>query len=127
MAEKKSVFGTVLAIGAVAAVAAAAVAAYRRRDELRKLSEDIMDKVRPTDTEGVYTADVDGDGSPDFILADTDGDGRIDTILTDTDGDGRMDEVALDTDGDGHFETTAPILCDESDFEDDDDMPEAGV
>ena len=116
MAEKKSILGTVLAVGAVAAVAAAGVVAYLQKDELKKLSEEIIGKIKPTDTEGVYTADVDSDGSPDVILADTTGDGQIDTIVMDNDGDGVMDEVALDTDGDGQMDTVAPILCDESDF-----------
>lgn len=116
MAEKKSVLGTILKVGAVAAVAAAGVVAYMQKEELKKLSEDIISKIKPTETEGVYTADIDEDGNPDVILADTDGDGQIDTIVMDNDGDGVMDEVALDTDGDGQIDTVAPILCDESDF-----------
>ena len=116
MAEKKSIFGTVLAVGAVAAVAAAGVMAYLQKDELKKLSEEIISKIKPTDTEGVYAADLDTDGENDVILADTTGDGQIDTIVMDNDGDGLMDEVALDTDGDGQMDTVAPILCDEEDF-----------
>lgn len=116
MAEKKSIFGTLLAVGAVAAVAAAGVIAYRQKDELKKAAEDILGKIMPTDTEGVYTADFDDDGEADAILADTDCDGCIDTIITDTDGDGVMDEVAVDVDGDGKIDAVAPILCDESDF-----------
>lgn len=116
MAEKKSILGTVLAVGAVAAVAAAGVMAYLQKDELKKISEDIISKIKPTDTEGVYTADLDEDGSADVILADTTGDGQIDTVLMDTDGDGEIDEAAIDTDGDGEMDVVAPILCEEADF-----------
>ena len=113
---KKSIFGTVLAIGAVAAVAAAGAVAYLKREELKAVAEDIVSKLQPTDTEGVYTADLDADGEVDVILADTTGDGQVDTIVMDNDGDGVKDEVALDTDGDGQVDTAAPIVCDESDF-----------
>jgi len=113
---KKSVLGTVLAVGAVAAVAAAGVVAYLQKEELKKLAEDVVSKIRPTDTEGVYTADFDGDGETDAVFADTDGDGEIDTIVMDTDGDGVMDKIAADTDGDGKIDTTETIVCDESDF-----------
>ncbi len=113
---KKSILGTVLAVGAVAAVAAAGVAAYLQKEELKKLTEDLMSKIKPTDTEGVYTADLDDDGEVDIILADTTGDGQVDTIVMDNDGDGQMDEVALDTDGDGGIDTVAPIECEASDF-----------
>ena len=113
---KKGILGKVLAVGAVAAVAAAGVAAYLQKEELKKITEDLMSKIKPTDTEGVYTADLDADGEVDVILADTTGDGQVDTIVMDNDGDGVMDEVALDTDGDGQVDTAAPIDCDESDF-----------
>ncbi len=113
---KKSVFGTVIALGAVAAAAAAGVAAYLRREELKKVTEDIMSKLKPTDTEGVYTADTDGDGEPDIILADTTGDGQIDTVLMDTDGDGAIDSAAIDTDGDGEADIVTPIECCAADF-----------
>lgn len=113
---KKSILGKVLTVGAVAAVAAAGVVAYLQKDELKKISEDIISKIKPTDTEGVYTADFDDDGEADAVLADTTGDGQIDTIVMDNDGDGVMDEVALDTDGDGQVDTIAPIVCEESDF-----------
>ncbi|MBQ8263836.1 MAG: hypothetical protein IJY96_03545 [Oscillospiraceae bacterium] len=116
MAEKKGILGTLISVGAVAAVTAAGVVAYLKKDELKKVTEDIMSKVKPTDTEGVYTADLDEDGTPDVILADTTGDGQIDTVVMDNDGDGQMDEVALDTDGDGQIDTVTPILCDEEDF-----------
>ena len=98
---KRSGFGTFLLIGGVAAVAAAGVAAYMKRAELKKLTDDIMAKMKPTDEEGVYTADLDDDGETDIILADTTGDGQVDTILMDTDGDGSMDAAAIDVDGDG--------------------------
>jgi len=114
---KKSIFGTVLAIGAVAGVAAAGVVAYLKREELKAAAEDIMSKLQPTDTEGVYTADIDGDGNADVIMADTTGDGQIDTVLMDTDGDGTIDQAAIDTDGDGEADLVTPIECTEADFE----------
>lgn len=115
---KKSILGTVLAVGAVAAVAAAGVAAYLQKEELKKIAEDVMNKLKPTDTEGVYTADLDGDGTVDVIMADTTGDGNIDTVLMDTDGDGAVDEAAIDIDGDGEADIVTPIECTEADFAD---------
>ena len=114
---KKSIFGTVLAIGAVAAVAAAGAVAYLKREELKAVAEDIVSKLQPTDTEGVYTADVDGDGNVDVIMADTTGDGAVDTVLMDTDGDGSIDEAAIDMDGYGKADIVTPIECTEADFE----------
>lgn len=80
MAKKKQRPGTVLLIGAAAVVVAGGVISYIKRAEIKRLAEEIMTKVKPTDIDGVYTADLDGDGRPDVILADTDGDGRIDVV-----------------------------------------------
>lgn len=113
---KKNIFGTILAVGAVAAVAAAGVMAYMQKDELKKVAEDVMSKLKPTDTEGVYTADLDGDGEADVVMADTTGDGQIDTVLMDTDGDGAIDAAAIDTDGDGEADIVTGIECTEADF-----------
>lgn len=115
---KKSILGTVLAVGAVAAVAAAGVVAYLQKDEFKKVAEDVVSKLKPTDTEGVYTADLDGDGNADVIMADTTGDGNIDTVLMDTDGDGTVDAAAIDTDGDGEADIVTGIECTEADFAD---------
>lgn len=115
---KKNIFGTVLAVGAVAALAAAGVAAYLRKDELKEAAEDILSKLKPTDIDGVYTADLDGDGTADVIMADTTGDGNIDTVLMDTDGDGAVDAAAIDTDGDGEADVVTDIECTEADFVD---------
>ena len=84
MAEKKFGLGTVLLIGAAAAAVAGGVISYIKRAEIKRLAEEIITKVKPTDTDGVYTADLDGDGQPDVILADLDGDGRIDTVAVET-------------------------------------------
>lgn len=84
MAEKKFGLGTALLIGAAAAAAAGGVLSYIKRAEIKRLAEEIIAKVRPTDTDGVYTADLDGDGRPDVILADLDGDGRIDAVAVET-------------------------------------------
>lgn len=100
MAEKKSGLGKVLLIGAAAAVAGGVIS-YLKRVEIKRITEEIMAKVKPTDEEGIYTADLDDDGEPDIILADTTGDGQIDTVLMDTTGDGKMDSAAVDMDGDG--------------------------
>ncbi len=113
MAEKKSVLGAILAVGAVAA---AGVAAYLKKDELKKVTEDILGKIKANETEGVFTNDRDEDGQVDVIMADTDGDDNIDTILVDTDGDGIIDEAAVDNDGDGQVDVISPIVCEESDF-----------
>ena len=80
MEEKKHGFGAALLIGAAAAAVAGGVISYIKRAEIKNLADEIIAKVRPTDIDGVYTADLDGDGQPDVILADTDGDGRIDTV-----------------------------------------------
>lgn len=113
---KKNIFGSVLALGTVAAVVAAGVVAYMKREELKAAADDIKSKLQPTDTEGVYTADLDGDGNADVIMADTTGDGNIDTVLMDTNGDGHMDEAAIDTDGDGCPDIVTTIECTEADF-----------
>lgn len=111
MAEKKSVLGTILAIGAVAA---AGTAAYLKRNELKKAADDIMKKFKAGE-EGVYGYDRDEDGEIDVVVADTDGNGEFDTMLMDNDGDGEVDEIAVDTDGDGEMDVVTP-LCEESDF-----------
>ncbi len=112
MAEKKSIVGTILAVGAVAA---AGVAAYVKREEIKKVSEDLISKLKANETEGIFTGDRDEDGQVDVIMADTDGDDNIDTILMDNDGDGVIDEAAVDNDGDGIMDVVAPV-CEESDF-----------
>lgn len=84
MAEKKFGLGTVLLIGAVAAAVAGGVVSYIKRAEIKRLAEEIITKVKPTDTDGVYTADLDGDGQPDVILTGLNGDGRIDTVAVET-------------------------------------------
>ena len=110
---KKSPVGAIVAIGAVAA---AGVAAYLKKDELKKLAEDILAKVKAGETENIYTYDRDGDGQIDTIAADTDGDGHFDTMLIDNDGDGVIDEVAIDETGDGVMDKVEEVLCEESDF-----------
>lgn len=114
MAEKKSVLGTILAVGAVAA---AGTAAYLKRNELKKAADDIMSKFKAGADEGVYGYDRDEDGEIDVVVADTDGDGNFDTMLMDNDGDGAVDEIAVDTTGDGEMDTVTPVVCEESDFE----------
>lgn len=84
MAERKFGLGTVLLIGAAAAAVAGGVISYIKRAEIKLLAEEIITKVKSTDTDGVYTADLDGDGQPDVILADLDVDGRIDTVAAET-------------------------------------------
>lgn len=84
MAERKFGLGTVLLIGAAAAAAAGGVVSYIKRAEIKRLAEEIIARVKPTDAGGVYTADLDGDGRPDVILADLDGDGRIDAVAVET-------------------------------------------
>ena len=101
MAKKNVGIFTALAIGTAAAVVAGGVLSYFKRNEIKRFTETVMKKMRPTDDEDVYTADIDDDGTPDIILADTTGDGQIDSILMDTDGDGTADAAALDLDADG--------------------------
>ncbi len=113
MAEKKSALGAIIAVGAVAA---AGVAAYFKRAEIKKVTEDILAKLKTENPEGVFTADRDEDGQVDVIMADTDGDDNIDTILMDNDGDGVIDEAAVDNDGDGIMDVVSPVECEESDF-----------
>jgi hypothetical protein len=108
MAEKKSKLGAVLAIGALAA-AAGGVIAYLKRAEIDRLAEDILDRVKPTEEDGVYSADLDDDGTPDIILADTTGDGQIDTVLMDTTGDGKADTAAVDLNGNGEVDVIVDI------------------
>jgi len=110
---KKSAFGAILAIGAVAA---AGVAAYLKRDELKKAAETVMAKIKAGDTEGIYTYDRDEDGQVDAIVADTNGDEIFDTILLDNDGDGVIDEVAVDETGDGIMDKIGDCVCEASDF-----------
>ena len=71
MAEKKFGLGTALLIGAAAAAAAGGVLSYIKRAEVRRLAEEIIAKVRPTDTDEVYAADPDGDGQVDAVVAET--------------------------------------------------------
>ena len=87
------------AIGAAAA--AAGYLAYAKREELRDLSDSIVSRFVPVEEDGVYEADLDGDGEVDAVAADTTGDGKIDTIAVDTDGDGKLDTACVDVDGDG--------------------------
>ncbi len=103
MAENKVGLGTIIAAGvAVAAVAGGIAAAYVKREELKKLAEEVVAKMRPVeDDEGVCEADIDDDGVADIVFADTDGDGQVDTIMMDTDGDGMADKACVDVDGDG--------------------------
>lgn len=112
MAEKKSIVGTILAVGAVAA---AGTAAYLKREELKKAADEVMKKFKAGEEEGVYGYDRDEDGEVDVVVADTDGDGNFDTMVMDNDGDGAADEVAVDTDGDGEMDVVTPV-CEESDF-----------
>lgn len=110
MAEKRIGFGTIIAAGAAVAAVAGGVVAYLKRDELKKLANDILAKVQPTEEEGVYEADLDDDGVADIILADTDGDGQVDTIMMDTDGDGVADKACVDVDGDGEVDVEVDIV-----------------
>lgn len=104
---KKSGLGAILLVGGVAA---AAGIAYLKREQLRKLTDEVMSKLRATEEEGVYAADIDGDGKDDVILADTDGDGKVDAVLMDTDGNGVVDAAAIDTDGDGEADVVVTGL-----------------
>lgn len=94
---KRTGLGAILLVGA----AAAAGIAYLKREELKQLAEELVSKIKPTDEEGVYAVDVDGDGTDDVLLVDTDGDGKVDAVLMDTDGNGVVDAAAIDVDGDG--------------------------
>lgn len=109
---KKSGIGAILFVGGVAA---AAGVAYLKRAQLKKLTEDILSKLRATEEEGVYAADIDGDGSDDVLLVDTDGDGRVDAVLMDTDGNGKVDAAAIDTDGDGEADVVVTGLEEQED------------
>ena len=100
MSAKKHGLGAAIVFTAAAAAIAGGVVGYLKRREIQKFTHDVMSKLKPTDEEGVYTADIDGDGVPDVILADTTGDGKIDSVMMDTTGDGNVDAVALDLDAD---------------------------
>ena len=100
MSEKRFGFGGLVAAGVVAAVAGGVIA-YLKNEQIKKFTAEVMEKMKPTDEEGVFAADLDDDGVPDVILADTTGDGKIDSVLIDHDGDGVADSAALDLDGDG--------------------------
>ncbi|MGN1001465.1 MAG: FG-GAP repeat domain-containing protein [Oscillospiraceae bacterium] len=104
---KKSKIGAILLIGGAAA---AAGIAYLKRENIKKLSEEIVSKIRPTEEEGVYAADIDGDGTDDVLLVDTDGDGKVDAVLMDTDGNGVVDAAAIDVDGDGEADIVVTDL-----------------
>ena len=101
MSAKKHGLGAALIFTAAAAAVAGGVVGYLKRREIKKFTDDVMAKLKATDEDGVYTADLDGDGTPDVILADTTGDGKIDSVMMDTTGDGNVDAVALDLDADG--------------------------
>ena len=131
MSEKKFSVGKAILVGAGAAVAAAAAfgaVMYRqfKKDVEAGCGDDFCDClksegegeteinqgsyacVEKTDTDGVFTADTNGDGNVDTVLMDTNGDGNIDTVLTDTTGDGKLDTAVIDTDHDGEFDTVVP-------------------
>lgn len=65
---KKYGLGTALLIGAAAAAVAGGVISYIKRAEIKRLADDIITRVKPTDARGVYTVDFDGDGRPDAVL-----------------------------------------------------------
>lgn len=76
---KKHGLGTVLLIGAAAAAVAGGVISYIKRAEIKRLAEDIITKVKPTDARGIYTVDFDAAGQSDAFPAEPGGDGRMDT------------------------------------------------
>jgi hypothetical protein len=131
MSDKKFSVGKAILIGAGAAVAAAAAfgaVMYRQfkkdveagcGDEFcnchngeaegeTEINQGNYACVEKTDTDGVFTADTNGDGNVDTVLMDTNGDGNIDTVLTDTTGDGKLDTAVMDTNHDGEFDTVVP-------------------
>lgn len=61
------------------------------KSKIKTMANTIIEKMRPTDTQGIYVSDANGDGIDDSIVADTNGDGKVDTALVDTNGDGNLD------------------------------------
>jgi len=61
MAEKKHGLGTALLIGTAAAAVAGGLLSYIKRAEIKRLAEDIIIRVKPTNDGGVYADTDDGE------------------------------------------------------------------